>query len=86
MQCKGVHLVRKKCHRLWRSFIGKDAWSSTLKKTTDIAPNTLSVKCKNEPVAFDVPLYICAMLKSQLMDITNLKEINANKLSKGREI
>jgi len=78
MGCAPVQINYKK---LWKLLIDKDMSATDLERATGIAPSTFSKMRKNKLVALDVLIRICAVLKCQLSDITEVEEVCAKNLS-----
>lgn len=63
--------------KLWKLIIDKDMTNSQVRKEADISPSTFSKLKKNEYVALDVLVRICRVLKCDIGDIVEIKDIEA---------
>ena len=60
-------------NKLWKLLVDKKMSKADLRKTAEIAPNTLTKMRKDEPVSIDVLLRICDKLDcniGDMMDVT----------------
>ena len=60
-------------NKLWKLLVDKKMSKADLRKTAEIAPNTLTKMRKDEPVSIDVLLLICDTLDcniGDMMDVT----------------
>jgi len=63
-------------NKLWKLLVDKKMSKADLRKTAEIAPNTLTKMRKDEPVSIDVLLRICDKLDcniGEMMDV--IKEV-----------
>lgn len=59
-------------NKLWKLLVDKKMSKADLRKTAEIAPNTLTKMRKDEPVSIDVLLRICDTLDcniGEMMDV-----------------
>lgn len=59
-------------NKLWKLLVDKKMSKADLRKTAEIAPNTLTKMRKDEPVSIDVLLRICDKLDcniGEMMDV-----------------
>ena len=60
-------------NKLWKLLVDKKMSKADLRRTAEIAPNTLTKMRKDEPVSIDVLLRICDKLDcniGDMMDVT----------------
>lgn len=60
-------------NKLWKLLVDKKMSKADLRKTAQIAPNTLTKMRKDEPVSIDILLRICDKLDcniGEMMDVT----------------
>lgn len=65
--------MRVSYNKLWKLLVDKKMSKADLRKTAEIAPNTLTKMRKDEPVSIDVLLRICDTLDcniGDMMDVT----------------
>ena len=63
-------------NKLWKLLVDKKMSKADLRKTAEIAPNTLTKMRKDEPVSIDVLLRVCDKLDcniGEMMDV--IKEV-----------
>ena len=59
-------------NRLWKLLVDKKMSKADLRKTAEIAPNTLTKMRKDEPVSIDVLLRICDKLDCNIGDMMDV--------------
>ena len=63
-------------NKLWKLLVDKKMSKADLRKTAEIAPNTLTKMRKDEPVSIDVLLRICDKLECNIGDMMDvIKEV-----------
>ena len=64
--------IKVSYNKLWKLLVDKKMSKADLRKTAEIAPNTLTKMRKDEPVSIDVLLRICDKLDcniGEMMDV-----------------
>ena len=65
--------IKVSYNKLWKLLVDKKMSKADLRRTAEIAPNTLTKMRKDEPVSIDVLLRICDKLDcniGDMMDVT----------------
>ena len=63
-------------NKLWKLLVDKKMSKADLRKTAEMAPNTLTKMRKDEPVSIDVLLRICDTLDCNIGDMMDvIKEV-----------
>ncbi len=61
-------------NKLWKLLVDKKMSKADLRKTAEIAPNTLTKMRKDEPVSIDVLLRICDKLDCNIGDMMDVEK------------
>ncbi len=64
--------MRVSYNKLWKLLVDKKMSKADLRKTAEIAPNTLTKMRKDEPVSIDVLLRICDKLDCNIGDMMDV--------------
>ena len=64
--------MRVSYNKLWKLLVDKKMSKADLRRTAEIAPNTLTKMRKDEPVSIDVLLRICDKLDCNIGDMMDV--------------
>ena len=65
--------MKVRYNKLWKLLVDKKMSKADLRKTAEIAPNTLTKMRKDEPVSIDVLLRICDKLDCNIGEIMDVQ-------------